>query len=321
MRENPGSDRARRRPATAGNEGDLTQIKFSQSPFRQTEASIICREITRYQRSNTPKARDHVGKAGMKPSTRANSKIGADQSLKIEIAACVRLLNMEDLLTYNGHVSARIPWREDAFVIHSIDAARGSVGPEHMVTLDLDGTVIEAGTDMEPPSEFYIHSEIYRARPDVNAVAHLHGEYAIAFTLVNGAPLLLVRCDSIRWKSGIPTHPDPTRIKTVEQGRQLVGTLSNHDAVLLRAHGSVVVAPDLRGVFASSIQFEENARAQVLAATLGQVTPLNDAEIEAQSSGSSPAFMKHYDAKIWRYYVQKGLAEGLLPEAWSSHLI
>jgi L-ribulose-5-phosphate 4-epimerase len=240
--------------------------------------------------------------------------------LRTELAACVRLMHDAAILNYNGHVSARIKG-EDRLVIHSLVTPRSEVGPDDFVVCDLDGAVLEAAPGHKPPSEVFIHSEIYKARPDVGAIAHIHSESVIAFTLTTDAPCLkLVRCDAVRWRGGIPMDPDPTRIRSSEQGAALATTLGPHRAALMRAHGAVLVAPSARAVFADTIQFDENARAQLLAATLGTPAPLSETELDALEEASPPEFMDHYVNKIWRYYIERGRTAGLIPDDWAPHL-
>lgn len=239
---------------------------------------------------------------------------------RVRLAACVRLLHMEGLLTYNGHVSVRTP-KTDTVLIHSLVGSRAEVSPELILAADIDGRVMEAASGLRLPSEHPIHGEIYRARKDVMAIAHIHSESAIAFTLVKGAVLRAMRCDGFRWAEGVPVHPDPTRIKTPEQGRALAETMGGGDAVLLRAHGAVLAAASVIELFMKCIHFEENARAQIIASQLGETAPLTKAEVDAIEESWPEAFRKHYAAKIWNYYVNKGLNAGLIPEAWSPDLL
>jgi ribulose-5-phosphate 4-epimerase/fuculose-1-phosphate aldolase len=239
---------------------------------------------------------------------------------RIQLAACVRLLHMEGLLTYNGHVSVRAP-DANGFLIHSLLDSRAEVVPELLLLADLDGRILEPVARRRLPSEFPIHGEIYRARPDVKAVAHIHSESAIAFTLAKGARIQAMRCDGARWAGGVPIHGDPSRIQSSEQGRALAETIGDGDAVLLRAHGAVLAAAGVLELFMTCIHFEENARAQILASRLGELAPLTNEEIATLEASWPESFRKHYAAKIWCYYVTKGVSAGLIPEAWSEKLL
>ena len=242
---------------------------------------------------------------------------GADRR---RLAACVRLLHREGLLTYNGHVSMRLPGI-DALLIHSLVESRAEVSPDALLTIDFDGRVLEGPAGLKPPSEYPIHAEIYRARSDVGAVAHIHSEHAIAFTLVEGVRLTAMRCDALDWADGVPVHPDPTRIKDASQGRALASTLGSGNAALMRAHGAVLTAPSVIEVFKTCIQFEENARVQMLAAQLGKLAPLTRDELAALQRSHPAEFRAHYARKIWAYHITQGHREGIIPETWLEVLL
>ena len=237
----------------------------------------------------------------------------ANDTRALEAAAATRMLVAERILDYSGHVSIRIPG-QDAFVIQIGSNSRAEVEPESMLVVDYDGNVLEG--EGQPPSEIPIHIEILKARPDVQAVLHSHMELAIAFTMMDGVTLQPMRARASRWKSGIPTDPDPSHIKTTEQGRALAKTLGPHHAVLMRAHGLTLVAESAQALFIDAVHFKENATAQLQAGA--KPLPLTDAEIEQIEKMEMRDW---HIKKLWNYYVRKGLNEGVLPREWSEPLI
>ncbi len=237
------------------------------------------------------------------------------EQLKLEIAAATRLLVMEDILDYSGHIAARMPGRDDAFLIQIGSTSRAEVTAGSMLVCDYDGKVIEG--DGQPPSELPIHIEILKTRPDVQAVLHAHMELAIAFTMMEGVDTILpMRARATRWKSGIPTHPDPSHIKLKEQGVALAKTLGPHHAALMRAHGLVVTAESVQALFIDSVHFKENARAYMEVLQSGhKPLPLTEAEIEQIE------LMEMRDwhiKKLWNYYIRKGMKDGILPADWTA---
>ena len=159
--------------------------------------------------------------------------------------------------------------------------------------------------DGQPPSELPIHIEILKARPDVQAVLHSHMELAIAFTMMEGVKLVPMRARASRWKSGIPTDPDPSHIKLPEQGRALAKTLGPHHAVLMRAHGLCLVAESAQALFIDAVHFKENATAQMQALQAGaKPLPLTDAEIEQIEKMEMRDW---HIKKLWNYYIRKAL--------------
>jgi ribulose-5-phosphate 4-epimerase/fuculose-1-phosphate aldolase len=240
----------------------------------------------------------------------------AVEQTALETAATTRLLEAKGILDYSGHVSTRIPGR-DAFVIQIGSTSRAEVGPESMLVVDYDGNVLEG--DGQPPSELPIHLEILRARPDVQSVLHSHMELAIAFTMMEGVKLVPMRARASRWKSGIPTDPDPSHIKLPEQGRALARTLGPHHAVLMRAHGLCLVAESVRALFVDAVHFKENATAQMQALQAGaKPIPLSEAEIEQIERMEMRDW---HIKKLWNYYVRKALDEDVLPQAWADELV
>ena len=233
------------------------------------------------------------------------------------IAAATRLLNTEGILGYSGHVSARIGG-DDGLLIQPFQTSRSALAPENLIPCDMAGAPLDpAGAD-KPPSEVFIHTEIYRRRPDVAAIVHFHPETATLFTLSDGPALVPVKNHAIRWASGIPTDPDPGHVNSPALGADLAAVLGDHHAALMRAHGAVVVAESVPAVMVDAVHFEENAEAEFRAAQLGQVRPLTQSEITA--------FSERFDrdrhvAKLWAYFVARGLDNGVLPAEWRRALL
>ena len=236
-----------------------------------------------------------------------------EQRLREEVAATTLLLNDLGILGYSGHVSARLPDGQ-SFLIQSFDESRAALRPDDLLTCGMDGKMRAGPAGMKPPSEVFIHSEIMRARPDVNAVAHFHHDIATVFTLVAGAQLVPIKNHAVRWATGIPVHPDPSHVSSPKLGRAVADGLGAHQAMLIRAHGQVVVAEDVRALLIDCVHFVENAEAMYRAGTLGRVLPLKPDEIAA--------FLADFDRarhvkKLWKYYVGRGRAGGLLPQSWA----
>jgi ribulose-5-phosphate 4-epimerase/fuculose-1-phosphate aldolase len=237
----------------------------------------------------------------------------SERILRDEVAASTLILNDLGILGYSGHVSARLPGRE-AFLIQSFDQSRAALGPDDLLISDFAGRTLAGPAGLKPPSEVFLHCEILRARPDVQAVAHFHHDIATLFTLVAGVRLTPIKNHAVRWASGIPVHADPSHVSSPALGRAVAATLGPHHGMLIRAHGQVVAAESVRALLIDCVHFVENAEAMYRAASLGPVVPLSAAEIAAfESDFDRPRHV----AKLWKYYVGRGQASGLLPSAWT----
>jgi L-ribulose-5-phosphate 4-epimerase len=235
-----------------------------------------------------------------------------ESKLRHQVATVSLLLNAENILGYSGHVSVRLPGR-DEFLIQPFDQSRAALAPEHLLVCGMDGKSRERSNSARPPSEVFIHTEIFRARPDVQAIAHFHHDLTTTFSLVEDVALTPIKNHAVRWESGIPTHGDPSHVSSPELGRALAQTLGPHQAALIRAHGQVVVAEDLPALLVDCVHFVENAEALYRAATLGKVKPLTAKEMAAFHDDFD---RERHAAKLWSYYLGKGCASGVIPEAW-----
>ncbi|NNN19857.1 MAG: class II aldolase/adducin family protein [Acidimicrobiaceae bacterium] len=231
-------------------------------------------------------------------------------TIRREIAICTRMLVDVGILEYSGHVSSRLP-SGDAFLIQPVDDVRSDLGPSRLLVVGLDGQLIEG--DGQPPSETSIHSEIYKARPDVNAVAHFHHDPTTMFSMVATRPLVPVKNHAVRWAHDIPIHPDTSHISSVEQGQELAKTLGASHAALLRGHGEVVVAESIKTLFADVIHFVENATALAHAVLLGEVVPLATDDLEKFQSTFN---REKHSRKLWTYYSVTAANKGLIPVEW-----
>lgn len=224
--------------------------------------------------------------------------------LRQQIVDCTRMMVMAELLDYSGHVSARIgPGR---FLIPRRDESRAGITVDDILIVDLEGTELEGNGP--PPTETHIHSAVYRARPDVNVVGHGHPPMSVLFTMVD-RPMIAVRNFGYRF-IGTPVHPDPTHIRTRDQGDAVARTLGQCNYCLLRGHGSVIAANSIPEVFLDSLEMEENARSAVFAASLGELKPITAGE--ADLLRASYAKNDYRAAKIWDHYRQRARLAGLL---------
>ena len=197
----------------------------------------------------------------------------APADLLDDLVAANHILATEGIVDGYGHVSVRSPRRNDRFFL-----AR-SIAPESVVAGDileygLDGEAIDANGKTSYKERF-IHSEIYRARPDVKAVVHCHTPSLIPFGVTKVA-LRPMYHQSAFLAAGVPVFEirdaagmTDMLIETAALGRALATSLGDKPAVLMRGHGAVVVADTIPNVVGRSIYLDLNARIQAQAIALG----------------------------------------------------
>jgi L-ribulose-5-phosphate 4-epimerase len=178
-----------------------------------------------------------------------------------------------------GNLSARVPG-EELMAIKPSGLPYGELTPEAMVVCDLEGRRVEG--DLAPSSDAATHGYVYRQMPEVGGVAHTHSAYATAWAVL-GEPIPCV-LTAIADEFGGPIPVGPFALIGDEAiGRGIVDTLAGHrsPAVLMRSHGVFTIGPDARAAVKAAVMCEDVARTVHLARSLGEVTSIDDDQVEA----------------------------------------
>ena len=224
------------------------------------------------------------------------------------VALANHILYDQGVLDGFGHVSARHDASADHFLL-ARNMAPALVTPADILTFDLDGNAID-GEGRRVYLERFIHGEIYRTRHDVNAVVHSHSPSVIPFAATR-TPLRPVYHMSGFLGSGSPIFEirdiaDDTDllIRDPSLGRALASSLGDATTVLTRGHGSTVVGATVEQAVFRAIYAEMNARLQLQATMLGDVTYLNSREA-ANAAASNDTQL----ARVWELWVRRVSAQ------------
>ncbi len=168
-----------------------------------------------------------------------------------------------------GHVSVRVPGDPAHFYMKPHSQGLDEITPENIVTCNLDGEKVAGGGRRH--SEVFIHSEIYRRRPDVGSVIHVHPTHAVALS-ATGRPLLPISQPGVTFADGVPYFTGTINlIRQPEQGAAVAAALGPHRAVFLRNHGVAVAGATLEEATVLALLLEEACRIQLLAMAAGGV--------------------------------------------------
>ena len=168
-----------------------------------------------------------------------------------------------------GHTSMRIPGDPEKFVVkgrgYRVDVL-SRMRPEDMVVCDLDGNWLDGPPYSSQCGEVKIHSCIYRARPDVVSITHVHPDYTVLMTVLGqdikpmaqeGAPLVT---------KPFPLLRQTKIIQTEEEGQQVANLLGDGEVVLLLGHGAVTTSTrSVEGSVMTMAHLEHQARLNYLA--------------------------------------------------------
>src|SRR5215472_3836181 len=235
-----------------------------------------------------------------------------DQAQIDDLVAANRILHQQCVVDGFGHVSAR----------HEADAARfllarsmapGLVTADDIMEFDLDGNALDSrGCTLY--AERFIHSEIYKARPEVKAIVHSHSPSIIPFGVI-AVPLRPIYHMSSFLGAGVPVFEiretggpaTDMLIRDPELGAALARKIGASAVVLMRGHGNVVVGASVEQVVFRAIYTEINAKLQAEAMRLGEgeVNFLNTEEA-AKATTTNNAVL----GRPWELWKRQALARG-----------
>ncbi len=199
-----------------------------------------------------------------------------------DLAAASRILADQGVFDAAGHASMRHPLHAERFLM-SRSLAPALVAADDILELTLDCEVCDA-SGRQAFIERHLHGAIYRARPDVMAIAHGHSPSVIPFSLVP-TPMRATYHNAAFLAAGVPVFDIRERfgatdivINSAERGAALADALGDKAVLLLRAHGFVAVGPSVQAAVFRAVFTEISARVQLQAATLGGPIAALDAE-------------------------------------------
>jgi ribulose-5-phosphate 4-epimerase/fuculose-1-phosphate aldolase len=234
----------------------------------------------------------------------------ADQAQIEDLVAANRILSDQGVVDGFGHVSARHEEDTARFLL-ARSMAPGLVTADDILEFNLEGNALDPrGRPLYV--ERFIHSEIYKAYPEIKAIVHSHSPSIIPFGVTNVSLRPIYHMSSflgtgvpifeIREAGGLATD---MLIRNVELGAALARRIGKSAVVLMRGHGNVVVGDSIEQVVFRAIYTEVNAKLQAEALRLGQgeVNFLNTEEA-AKATATNNAVL----SRPWELWKQQALA-------------
>jgi L-fuculose-phosphate aldolase len=175
----------------------------------------------------------------------------------------------------DGNVSVRLG--VDRLLMTPKGVCKGFMTPDMMCITDLEGRKVQG--DRDPSSEMLMHLEVYRQRPDVEAVVHAHPPTATGFA-VAGIPLdRAVLAEVVTTLGSIPIAEYATP-STAELPAAVRKYIKAHDGMLLANHGALTVGRDLYSAYYKMETIEHFAKISLVARLLGRENVISREEVE-----------------------------------------
>jgi ribulose-5-phosphate 4-epimerase/fuculose-1-phosphate aldolase len=230
-----------------------------------------------------------------------------------ELIVATRILTNEKVLDAFGHVSVR----------HPHDPKRYFIPRHRPPELAEVSDILELTLDSEPvrPTEFrmysekVIHGEIYKARPDVNAVVHHHAHTVLPFAISGQQIVPVFHLAAVVgpvpfWDQRDEFGDTNMLVTKPEEGASLARALGPNWMVLMRRHGATVAGTSIRELVFRTVFCSDNCKLQMQAMAMGHVDALSPGEIKLTAAHQQRPPSTN---RAWDYWVRQVEKAGLMP--------
>jgi len=197
--------------------------------------------------------------------------------LRLAILECGEICYARHLMTSNdGNISVRVD--ESRVLITPAGLCKGRMDADDLLIVDLRGNVLASANDRRPSTETPMHLEVYKLRPDVRAVIHAHPIFATALTVagLDFPDDILPEVALTLGHVPVSAYATPSSHEDAEVVRPLI---RDHDAILLRQHGSLTVGKNLEEALIHLERLEHVAEVFHHARQLGGVARIPPEEL------------------------------------------
>lgn len=221
------------------------------------------------------------------------------QEIKEQICDVCNKMWIKDWVAANdGNVSVKVD--ENTVIATPTGISKSFITPDKLVTVDMDGNLIDAQEGYRPSSELKMHLCCYKERPDVGAVVHAHPIAATAFAVAHVHMDKYVTIEDVITVGCVPITPYGTP-STDEVPNAIRPFLPEHDVLLLENHGALSMGADLITAYYRMESLEHCAKVQIYAELLGGAKEISKPNIDTLISmrgkygvtGKHPGYKKY----------------------------
>lgn len=247
---------------------------------------------------------------------RPDARLDPDyDALRDIVATACRVLAYEGLVEgILGHVSARLDGGRMLVRCRGLEE-RGlhATRPHEIRIVDFDGHGDELIGGWKAPSELPIHAELYRARPEVEAVVHAHPPAALLCGLAGLTPRPVFGAFNIPAMrlavEGVPVYPRPVLITRAELAGDMVSAMAGHGVCLLVGHGITTVGDSVAQATVRAVNLNVLLAATVALARLGASPP----DVSPEDLAELPDLGSRFNEElVWQALVDRA-ATGAAP--------
>jgi ribulose-5-phosphate 4-epimerase/fuculose-1-phosphate aldolase len=201
--------------------------------------------------------------------------------LREKVAMSCRILAQHTIIKGSmGHVSTRVPGTNDILIRGRppVDKGLRFAEPSCVIRVGPDAMPVGSTHGVKRVSEIYLHTEVHKRRPEVNAVIHAHAPW-VRLCTINNIPLRPLYYEAGPYNmltAGIPVYNRAITLHTLDETLPALDVMGDHNVCLLSRHGTIIAGRSVEEATIRLITLEDLARNNWLAALRGEVDDISD---------------------------------------------
>lgn len=224
--------------------------------------------------------------------------------IKNNLAMAYRILSylgMDDH-TYT-HLSAREEGA-DYFYIYPFGLLFEEVTPHNLLKVSLDGQILEGSGASYNKTGYVIHSSVYKARPDINAIFHIHTPAGVAVSAME-AGLMSISQWALHFYGKVSYHSYDSLALDDSNNKCLIQDLGENFTMMMRNHGTLTCGKTIHEALFYTYHLEKACQTQVMALQTGQGLIIPPEEICKATVADLLNFEKDLGARDWAAWIRK----------------
>jgi ribulose-5-phosphate 4-epimerase/fuculose-1-phosphate aldolase len=223
--------------------------------------------------------------------------------LKQDLASAYKILahlGLDDH-TYT-HLSVRSQ-DKNSFYIYPFGLRFEEVMADNLMKISLDGEVLVGEEYQYNRTGYVIHCNIYKARPDINAIFHLHTPATVAVSSIKDG-LLPINQWALHFYKRIAYHDYSSLALVKEQGQTLANDLGEHLVILLRGHGSIACGKTIQEALFYTYHLELACKAQCMTLAMNREVIMPSPDICQKAVNDLLSFEANLGERDWLAWLR-----------------
>ncbi len=210
-------------------------------------------------------------------------------------------INNLNLKEPNLHQNNQKP---DSYLIYEFGLRFSEVKPDNLIRISIEGEIIEGIDRNYNITGYNIHGSIYKARPDINAVFHLHTPATVAVSAMKKG-LMPISQWALHFYNTISYHDYNSLVLNPEQNQNLIADLGpNNFVMFLRNHGFIACGRTIEEAMFYTYHLEQACKTQCLALSCNQELIIPSEDICQKTVDDLLGFEQNLGARDWEAWVR-----------------